>query len=244
MTIQERVAREIKNELNRFLNWSPIQEIKLGMIGSWDGKRALFTPETDLNALSVSFSPYDRLDVRHDDLYLSADSVQVAFKADAATAHSKAELGFTSKHAFSYQCYHTRYEQIDLAALLRDLRDRFWLPGRRNSDRIGTGRQEWDRDWLIVTAVWVPESYTLLISGSGNARIVLGAKTTALANIPSFNLADINASITMESAHNMAYQLIAAHAAKPFFSAHKLIAHNDRLVLKPYGSTKLFGLLS
>jgi hypothetical protein len=239
MSIRERVGREIKNELNRFLNWPAVQNMSLGMIGKWDGRRAVFTLESSLTAIGLKVRPANQLDLRHDDLYTSAGSVSINFQFDHKSSRSKADMQFRTKHALSSQCFRTHFEQLDLVDLLSQLKSKYRIKAHSGKSFIGTGSNDWDRDWLIITSIWAPESYTLLVSGAKDAHVTLGAETTNT----SFNIADATISVSAESLHNTAYQMVATSGARPFYAAHRVMEHRGRLALKPYGTEGLTGLL-
>lgn len=239
MSIGERISREVKNELGRFFNWPPLQNVQLGTIGYWEGKEAAFVPQSSLDERGIRVGLSNQLDLKCDELYSTSGSVSLEFKLDVALARSRAEMSFRTKHALSSQCYQTSFEQLDLVGLLGEIRRKYKVNLRPSRDYVGTGNETWDPDWLIVTSIWVPLNYTLIVSGANDARASLAANTSQ----NSFNIADAGIGVTAESLHNTAYQLVAGSGARPFFEAHKVVVQAGKVALKRYGSPRNKGLL-
>ncbi|EMA2414906.1 hypothetical protein U2G71_004266 [Vibrio vulnificus] len=146
---RERVIRGFKNKQGKFLQYEPANQLSLGDIFIWDGWHARVELQCSLKSLGIEFKKR-QCQGRHDQ-HLSASKVKF-FQCSSGNEYA---LKLARKGCYSMQTFNTKCYSIDRLDLAKNI-----------SDYLQSGRDKWDKKWILVTDVWKAESYTRLVSSS------------------------------------------------------------------------------
>jgi hypothetical protein len=221
-------VREVRDRLGRYPNWPLGQAISLGRIGYYDGRNAEFDWQKSLTDFGLAVAPANGAAAPVEELYSSEDSVRLSFVADGGTG-SKAQFTFTRKRSLAFQGYQMSITELDLGDLLSKLRT--LVAGNPNA---------WDSEYVIITTLWVGQSFTTLISGERKSDIAISASAPPPPPGSPFNIANPSFGLGVSSSNGMSYKVVAEQRPGsqvfPFFHVHKLVNHDQKgLVLKRYG---------
>lgn len=220
--INEIYLRDTRDQLGRYPNWPINQQIALGKIGTYFGRKATFSWETDLQSLGIAMTVTNPQQVMSE-LYTTEDAVTLSFGFDTETGVSKAKFDFSKKRAVATQGHDVGYQVIDIRKLRTDL-----------LSKIDSGLQ-WDYNWVIITEVWVANGFTVLISNSTESYTEISTKPEVKMN--AFNIADFNLGLKVTGSRKMGYQGVAKENVQPYFQIHRLTQDKK---LKLYGPNTSF----
>jgi len=215
--INEIYIRDTRDQLGRYPNWPINQEISLGKIGYYVGRKATFVWETDLSKLGITIANSSAQQLMSE-LYTSENSVSISFDVDSSTGFSKAVFDFSKKRSVATQGHDVGYQVLDLDNLKTQL-----------LNKISKGLV-WDYNWVIITEVWIASGFTTLISNSSGSHSEISA-STRISNT-AFNVADFNLGLKVTQSRKMGYQGVAEKNVQPYFQIHRLTKDNK---LKRYG---------
>tara|TARA_B100000513_G_C11874436_1_gene177088 strand:+ start:73 stop:735 length:663 start_codon:yes stop_codon:yes gene_type:complete len=220
MTYYHRIAREVKNTKNYFLNWPSNEPIKLGDYGFYRGRRVEFDWQGNLSSYGID------LDVQKDDLPMSescrsSGSVNVAFDTSAGTPAS-ATLGFSKKHSIAFESHGGLIERVAIDPLLEKI-----LAAQRD------GKVSWNPEWVVITQIYRVNSFSAFVSGARHANAHVIAKSADPVSI--FGLADPSIGLSVGNTSGMASTSVANKGALPYFVISKVRAKNGIYTLERYG---------
>lgn len=173
--INEIYVREIRDDLGRYPTWPPNQKPILGRIGFYNGRRAYFDWKHDLASLGVSL-PTPQVGNQVGEFYASKNAVSYKYSTSAAKL---GEASFKFGRSGAIAARSNALEQIYLpigpleAAIVR---------------AITSNKLKWNKDWVIVTAIYRAASYTALISSSKKCSASLS--TSVPISGSAFDIAD------------------------------------------------------
>lgn len=123
-----------------------------------------------------------------------------------ANVKATLEVNFSSNEAVFFNAAGCDYTMIaDKVALAKETMTRF-------------ANNEWERDWAVVTDLVKASSTTLAVSAGNTASIVFESK----ADIERINLADASLGLTVKTAKNIGYQVVAENGLIPLFGLCKI----------------------
>lgn len=202
--ISDIYSNEIYNNLRPLYgNWEPSQPLALGDYGALQGR--IFVRLGSISQLGIQSGV--RKDGKKDQKYFtSKGSTEVKFNAagsvpvgGAVNAKASLEVNFSSERAVFFNAAECEYSMMDdKAAVGAAIMKRY-------------KRRTWKREWVVVTDVIQSGATTIAVSGGSSSNIVF----EATGNVPNINLADASAGLTIKSAKNVGYQIVAAQGLVP-----------------------------
>jgi hypothetical protein len=207
---RERAFREIRDELNRFLNFPNNQAIKLGDFGYFHSKYCDFEWIGNLEEYLGNPVPTAGRQGEIFETYATAGAVKIQFRLSATDKHV-AGISFGRAHALAVRAFQLGLDRVHLLKLAHAL-----------GSAIDSGKLEWDVKRVIVTGVSTAEGFTHLVSGKSGAEIEIHSNVNAGGVPNAFNIADVNLGLTAHNSSFMAYETVAAPNSTPFFTLHKL----------------------
>lgn len=198
--------QEMHNNLGYFATWLPSTAIALGDIGVLEGGR--FRRVASLKELGV-----DQPDVREgtsENLSYSASasrSDNVGGSAGAAVPLASGELTikFTSQGGYVFEAIKmTQMEVADRLTLASNLLKAY-----------EAGR--WQKEWLLIDALYRAESATILVSEDSSSEIVLKASAAALPT-GALPLADPKLGLGVASSNGKIVHIVAQNNLRPLYS--------------------------
>ncbi len=192
-------------------NWEPSQPIKLGDYGLLAGES--FQRLGAVGALGIAIGSTIDEDLRDQKIFSSASDMTVTFtaKGNASTnpgvnVDASVNISFASKNSVFFNAAGCGYSMIgDKAALGATIMQMY---------NQGT----WRREWVVITDLIRAKATTIAVSNANDANIVLQAD----GSIPQINLADTSIGLTVKSATNVGYQVIAKDGLIPLLGMSKI----------------------
>lgn len=219
-TPYQRIAREVKNTKNYFLNWPANSPINIGDYGFYKGKNVEFDWQGNLANFGVQFVR-DSEDMPMTESCRSSGSVSVEFDTKSGSPAS-ANLSFSKRHSIAFESHGGVVEltQLDKLhhAILEFIRD---------------GKINWNPHWVIVTQIYRVSSFSSFVSGKRGGEVDVIAKGVDETSL--FGLADPSAQLEIGANKGMFVASVAEKAAIPFFVVSKLKGQNGETRLERYG---------
>ena len=199
----QRYQEEIHDRLGFFATWLPADPIDIGDVGVLQGGR--FRPTTSLSELNVAYT-LGSPGVAQDLQYTSTHGTSVAFSAgaDAAVAEAEIRVEFSDAGSFVFHVSGLRPQRIESPAAVGIELLRLHDAGK------------WNRDWLVVEALYTASRATILVCEGASGEVVLAAKTAGLQPIAS--LADPKIRLSVASARGSIVQVVARLGLHPLYS--------------------------
>jgi hypothetical protein len=211
--VVEYYLTEMADKFHYYAAWLPGISLRLGDIGIINDQNQ-FIPKTSLKSRGIAFEV--REDAKKNDLkHTSAEGVSISMKAAgdvmAGTKVLKpADIGFIAEfgreNAVVFQAdgvVSTRIEDID----------------RLTADIAAKAeKNEWKKEWVVITELIAADSSTILISNSNNARVEIKAN----ADVPGLNIASADARLGVAFESGMHTSLVAKNGLTPLFNVAKL----------------------
>lgn len=204
---RERAIREVRDELDRYLNFPLNQQLTLGDYGTYNGKRCRFewlgnVSEFGIEPLSVGF--------QHEiaESYATAGAVSVQGNLDVGGGNPTIDVMFSKASALAFRGFKIGFDQIQLIKL-----------GKELSDKLRAG-MSWNHDCVIITQLWKASGFTHLVSGGADSGVKIQATLPVTESL--FNFADPSLGLNVLSQKSMSYCAIAANETLPYFGIHKL----------------------
>jgi hypothetical protein len=219
--INEIYVREIRDQLKRFPVWPPNKKVVLGQVGFYNGRKASFDWKTDLASLGVK-APAPQVGSHSHESYHSKNAVSSKYSL-SATHLGEAAFSFGRSGAIAARSRDLELISLPIAPLEKEL-----------ARLIANNKLNWNRKWVIVTAIYRTSSYTALISS--NNRSSASLSTALPITGPSFDIADPKLGVAVTASKYLHYETVAQAGAEPFFEIQKLLFQDDgHPYLKPYG---------
>ncbi len=217
------ITRAIYNEFGRFPNVELSQRRALGQVGTYDGRRSEFNWLHTLEQLDITSKELDPKEFGSfvEEQFTMGSETQVSFIADAA-GRSSARMNFAQARSLVAQatkmtCYSLDTNQLRAAII----------------DAIDRGIY-WSYDWVVVTDLFVAESYSQFYSSSKKSNVTVSAQILECPAI--FNLADPQLQLGVSHKTGAVHQVIAQQNVTPFFLIQKLKGWKREYKIKPYWS--------
>lgn len=203
---RERAFREVRDELDRFLNFPLNQQIALGDFGLYNGKRCRFEWSGNIGALGVSCASAG---FQHEiaETYATAGVVNVQGRLGIGDGKPAVDISFRRATALAFRGFKIGFDQAQLASLTRAFNDAV------------KGGLKWDKKNVIVTQLWRADGFTHLVSGGAKAGVQIEAHAPG-ASI-GFNFADPTLGLQVASENAMSYCVVGQTQINPYFAVHK-----------------------
>jgi len=207
MRWRERAIREVRDELDRFLNYPMVQDIKLGQYGTYDGKKCRFEWEGNLSDLGIEPASAG---FQHEmaETYATSGKVNIQSRLSLDGQHPAVDVTFARTSALAFRGFKIGYSQVQLSSLSTAL-----------SEAIRKGLQ-WDRKKVIITQIWQAGGFTHLVAGGAQAKVEIEA--TAKGSVPTFNFADPSLDLNVVAERSMSYCAVGQSQVEPYFNVHRL----------------------
>lgn len=193
-----------------YANWEPGKPVQLGDFGIL--RDHTFINLGNIDNFNLTF--HERTDSTKDQkIFTSKDSVEVKFHARGSVpvsgiVNTKAslEVSFSNQDAVFFNAAECEYSMI--------------------SDKVALGKNimslyekgDWQREWVIVTDLIRAGATTLAISGGRSATIVF----EATGDVERINLAEAALGLSVKSASNVGYQVVAENGLIPLLGLCKI----------------------
>lgn len=161
------------------VHYPPMKDLTIGDVGLLENK--LFKRQDHLSALTGLTVKHrlSKLSAQTDNrFYLATEGkteVRSLAKGDAGLAHAGLEINLQKENAIFFSATDIRIHEIENQILL----------GQKILELYKAGI--WQRQWVLVTAVYIAKSTLIFGSAKGGASIVLEAET----DVPRLDLADV-----------------------------------------------------
>lgn len=196
--------------------WDPGKPLRLGQIGKLDSF-GVFSVYSNLEKegipMEVEEGTFGDMD------YTSSDSVTITTKLSgsvpaAGSVFSDADAGFSfdfkSDESIVFQAGEVKTSHItNLGAIEQQILDKY----RANN---------WDKDWLIISALITAGSATIIISNSSNVKLDLKAKAGVAAG--SLKLTDASLGLTVAREQGSTLKYISQNGLTPLYRVVGIIA--------------------
>lgn len=205
-----RAIREVRDELDRFLNFPVNQNISLGDYGTYDGKHCRFEWHGNLKDVGIKLhSAGQQQEIA--ETYATAGAVDIQGHLALNGYNPRVTINFRKTSALAFRGYKIGFDQVQLVNLTKQL-----------SEAIRGGLR-WERDWVIITQLWKADGFTQLVSGGSKAGVEIEA--TSGATSPIFNYADPSLGLSVLAQNSMSYCAVGESNLQPYFCIHKLREH-------------------
>jgi len=199
---------EMHANLGFFPMWLPADPIEIGDVGVLEGGR--FRRMTSLSELGVSGEVQTGTATQNVQ-YTSTQGTKVATTAGAAaSALVKAEItiDFSREGAFVFHASRLRPQSLENRAQV--------------GHEIVTlyNKVKWKKEWLLVEALHIAQSATIIVSQDSSAALVLLA--SAQAPLASMSLSDPKISLTVASTRGKIVHVIGGRDIHPLYSCLRL----------------------
>ncbi|MDR3547918.1 MAG: hypothetical protein P4M11_06600 [Candidatus Pacebacteria bacterium] len=204
---RERAIREVRAELDRFLNYPINRTIALGDYGTYDNKTCRFQWDGNIADLGL---PTTSAGFQKEmmEAYSTARSVSIQGRLNLSSGNPSVDIRFRRTSALACRGFNIGYDQAHLVGLATAF-----------SKAIRGGLQ-WNRRNVIVTELWKASGFTHLVSGGTNAGVQIEATAP---NLPAlFNFADPTLGLNVVAENSMNYCAVGQSDVNPYFSIHKL----------------------
>jgi hypothetical protein len=213
----ELYQREMHKNVGFFATWLPASILELGDLGVLEAGR--FRRIGSLKELGITELPVREGTAGTMSYSASAErNTGVSAGASTALPVAKAELSirFAQKGGYVFEATGIRNFEIADRMALADRILSFYEQGR------------WQKEWLLVDAVYRAASATVIVSEETSSEIVLKAS----GNIPlgSLPLTDPNLGLSVSSSHGKIVHVVAQNNLTPLYSGVKV---RDPLIGSP-----------
>lgn len=206
----KRYQQEMHNNLGFFATWLPSTAIALGDIGVLQGGR--FRRVASLKELGIV-----QTDVREgmaENVSYSAsakrsDNISVGAGTAVPLASGELSITFTSEGGYIFEAINMKQMEVADRLSLASSVLKAYEDGR------------WQKEWLVIDALYRAESATILVSEDTSSEIVLKASAAALPAglLP---LADPKLGLGIASSSGKIVHIVAANNLHPLFSCVKV----------------------
>jgi len=122
MRWRERAIREVRDELDRFLNYPVNQRISLGDYGTYDGKRCRFEWLGNLSDFGITaHSAGSQQEIL--ETYATAGVVDIQGQLGLEGAHARMSITFRRASALAFRGFQLGLDQVQLVNLSKALND-------------------------------------------------------------------------------------------------------------------------
>ena len=193
-----------------YANWEPGRPVELGDLGLLRDHTFVYLGNIRDHGIKIS----ERADPASDQKFFASEgAAEVQFHAKGSvplngivTAKAALEVNFSGKEAVFFNAAGCNYTMIaDKVRLGREVMDRYKA-------------KQWQREWAVVTDLVKAGNTTLAVSGGNAASIVF----EATGDVERINLADASAGLTIRTAKNIGYQVVAENGLIPLFGLCKI----------------------
>jgi hypothetical protein len=207
MRWRERAIREVRDQMDRFLNFPINQKISLGDYGTYDGKRCRFEWLSNLSDLGIQA---ESAGFQHEisESYATAGVVDIQGQLNITGGNPCVDINFRKASAIAFRGFNIGFDQLQLMHL-----------GKSLNDEIKSGL-EWNRDWVIVTQLWKSDGFTHLVSGGKKSSVQIEASSPSVPDL--FNYADPSLGLNVSTQQSMSYCAVGVSDVRPYFAIHKL----------------------
>ncbi len=202
--------KEMHNNLGFFATWLPSVAIALGDIGVLEGGR--FRRVASLKELGIGESDVREGTAENVSYSASArrsDKISAGAGTAVPLASGELSIAFTSEGGYVFEAI--KMTQVEIA-------DRLMLASSLLK-AYEDGR--WQKEWLLIDALYRAESATILVSEDSSSEIVLKANAAALPTglLP---LADPKLGLGIASSSGKIVHIVAASNLHPLYSCVKV----------------------
>ena len=207
---RERAIREVRDELDRFLNFPINQQITLGDFGTYDNRFCRFTWEGNISALGVECESNG---FQHEiaETYATSGKVKIQGRLSIGSVYPSIDVSFSRASALAFKAFKIGFDQVQLKAL------------ERSFNKAIRGGLQWERSKVIVTSIWQADGFTHLVAGGSKSGVQIEATMGGTA--ASFNFADPSLGLNVCLERQMSYCAVGQNHVKPYFAIHKLREH-------------------
>ena len=204
---RERAIREVRDELDRYLNFPINQDISLGQYGTYDGKHCRFEWCGNISDFGIEVKSGG---FQHEiaETYATAGAVNIQGNLGIPGANPRVSINFRRNSALAFRGFGIGFDQVQMVKLSKLL-----------SEAIEKGL-EWNRSWVIVTQLWRADGFTHLVSGGWRSGVEIEATSPSAPTL--FNYADPGLGLNVVTEHSMSYCAVGAEGTLPYFCIHKL----------------------
>jgi len=213
--VNKQYIREIKKRYGGYhATWAPGVPLQVGDIGDFD-KDGAFQRLANLSDLKIAFEI--RTDNTNNQLdYTSQNKVDVITKLSGQIVPNSVLkdidagviVAFKKGSSVLFKAKNVRYDSIK--NIIQVENEVIKLYGKNN----------WKKEWCIITELAIAESATIIISNSSSSKIELKANVgIGTANI---NIADASLDFSIQSAKDLSTTIIAQEGLTPLFKVRKL----------------------
>lgn len=202
----KRYQQEMHDNLGFFATWLPSTAIALGDIGVLEGGR--FRREASLEELGITQTKVregNAENVSYSSSAKRSDNISVGAATAVPMASGELSVTFTSEGGYIFEAMNMK--QIEVA-------DRLSLA---SSVIEAYEKGRWQKEWLVIDALYRAESATILLSEDASSQIVLKANAPALpAGL--LSLADPKLGLGIISSSGKIVHIVAASNLRPLYS--------------------------
>jgi hypothetical protein len=192
-------------------NWEPTQPIELGDFGLLD--RQAFQRIGNISQRGITIGEVITDDIGDQKIFASGRDTTVAFHAKAASATNPAvtinasvEINFATQDSAFFNASGCSYSIIrDKVALGTQIMSAY-------------KRGKWPREWAVITDLVRARKTTVAISGAAAGGIVLEAD----GSVAQIDLAKADIGLSLRSARNVGYQVIAQAGLAPLIGMSQI----------------------
>jgi hypothetical protein len=206
----KRYQQEMHNNLGFFATWLPSTAVALGDIGVLqDGRFHRVGSLKELGIVHTDVREGTAENVSYSASAKRSDSISVGAGAAVPIASGELSISFTSEGGYVFEAINMK--QIEVA-------DRLSLASSLLK-AYEDGR--WQKEWLLIDALYRAESATILVSEDSSSEIVLKASAAALPAglLP---LADPKLRLGVASSSGKIVHIVAANNLQPLYSCVKV----------------------
>ncbi len=204
---RECAFREVRDELDRFLNFPLTDKISLGDYGVYGGRKCRFDWKGNVLNLGAQVESTG-FQYSIAELYGTQNAVTVQSKLLFGKKPA-ASISFNKKRALCFKACRIGLDRVALDLLEHSM-----------AALIASGKLEWHPNNVIVTEVWHAEGFTQLVSGGAKAGVEITASMTG-AQL-GFDFADPKLQLSVGSHTGMAYQAVGQQDVQPYFRVHRM----------------------
>jgi hypothetical protein len=192
-------------------NWEPTQPIELGVYGVLNDNS--FQRIGNVRDKGIDIGKVIRDDVGDQKIFASGRDTSVTLHAKGASVNNPAvtinasvEISFSTQDSAFFNAAGCSYHVIADKAALRAKIMAEYAAGK------------WQREWAVVTDLVRARNTTVVISGSSAGSIVL----EAAGDVAQINLANAQIGLTLRTARNVGYQVIAEKDLAPLIGLSQI----------------------